>query len=149
VANGPSYDCIGLFGATCGAGNPKWRSVFNTTWSTPWDGLDLNARWRYYGADESEQTSQSSFLAGTPYLPLAHIPAYSYFDLSATFNVYKNVRLQLGVNNITDKVPPLVVGADCSTSTPNSSGANCNGNTFPGVYDSMGRYLFAHITAQF
>ena len=149
VANGPSYDCVGLFGATCGAGNPKWRSVLNTTWSTPWDGLDLNARWRYYGADESEQTSQSSFLAGTPFLPTAHIPAYSYFDLSATFNVAKNVRLQLGVNNITDKVPPLVVGADCSTSTPNSSGANCNGNTFPGVYDSMGRYLFAHITAQF
>jgi len=61
----------------------------------------------------------------------------------------KNVRLQLGVNNITDKVPPLVVGSDCSTSSPQANGANCNGNTFPGVYDAMGRYLFAHITAQF
>jgi iron complex outermembrane receptor protein len=76
-----------------------------------------------------------------------HIPAYSYFDLTATFNLYKNVRLELGVNNITDKVPPLVTGADCSTSSP--AGANCNGNTFPGVYDAMGRYLFATITAQF
>jgi len=40
-----------------------------------------------------------------------------------------------------------VTGADCSTSSP--AGANCNGNTFPGVYDAMGRYLFAHISAQF
>jgi outer membrane receptor protein involved in Fe transport len=149
VTNGGSYDCTGFFGATCGGGNPKWRSVFSTTWSTPWDGLDVTARWRYFGNNESEQTSTNSFLAGTPYLPLAHIPAYSYFDLSATFNVYKNFRLQLGVNNITDKVPPLVVGNDCSTSTPNGAGANCNGNTFPGVYDAMGRYLFAHVTAQF
>ena len=77
-------------------------------------------------------------------------PGLQLLDLSATFNVAKSVRLQLGVNNITDKVPPLVVGADCSTSTPNSSGANCNGSIrSPGVYDSMGRYLFAHITAQF
>jgi outer membrane receptor protein involved in Fe transport len=149
VANGPSWDCVGFYGATCGGGNPKWRSVFNTTWSTPWDGLDVNVRWRYIGPNESEQTSTNAFLAGSAYLPLAHIPAYSYFDLAATFNVYKNVRLELGVNNITDKVPPLIVGADCSTSTPQAAGANCNGNTFPGVYDAMGRYLFAHITAQF
>ena len=60
---------------------------------------------------------------------------------------YKNVRLELGVNNVTDKSPPIVTGVDCSTSSP--AGANCNGNTFPGVYDAMGRYLFATITAQF
>jgi iron complex outermembrane recepter protein len=147
VPGGSSYDCTGLFGATCGGGNPKWRSVVNFTWSTPWDGLDLNLRWRYFGPDESEQTSNNPFLAGSPFMPLAHIPAYSWFDLAATFNVYKNVRLELGANNILDKVPPLVVGGDCSTSSP--AGANCNGNTFPGVYDAMGRYLFAHITAQF
>jgi iron complex outermembrane recepter protein len=147
VAGGSSYDCKGFFGDTCGANNASWRSVLNITWSTPWDALDLTLRWRYYGSDASEQLSKSPFLAGSPYLPLSHIPAYSYFDLTGTFNIYKNVRLELGVNNIADKDPPLVVAGDCSTSSP--SGANCNGNTFPGVYDAMGRYLFAHITAQF
>jgi iron complex outermembrane recepter protein len=142
-----SYDCKGFFGATCGAGNPSWRSVFNVTWSTPWDALDLNVRWRYYGADSSEQYSNSSYLKGTPYVPLGHIPAYSYFDLTATFNLYKTIRLELGVNNVADKNPPLVVGSDCTTSSP--AGANCNGNTFPGYYDAMGRYLFAHLSAQF
>jgi iron complex outermembrane recepter protein len=147
VPGGNSYDCVGYFGNTCGAANPKWRHVFNATWSTPWDGLDLNLRWRYIGADKSEQTSTNTFLAGTPYLPLSNIPAFSYIDLTGTFNLAKSVRLELGVNNLFDKAPPLVTGGDCSTSSP--SGANCNGNTFPGVYDPMGRYLFATVTAQF
>jgi iron complex outermembrane receptor protein len=155
VAGAPGYGCVGYFGNDCGGGNPVWRGVFNITWSTPWDGLDINVRWRYFGHDDSESQNSSPYLSATSYYPpLAHIPAYSWFDLSATFNVYKNVRLELGVNNIADKTPPMVpLDADCSTGpavgSPGSFGANCNGNTFPGVYDSMGRYLFAHITAQF
>jgi outer membrane receptor protein involved in Fe transport len=148
VAGQGSYDCAGYFGDTCGGSDPKWRSVLNVTWSTPWDGLDVNLRWRYFGSQSSEQLNPSKYLAGTSYYaPLAHIPAYTWIDLTATFNVWKNVRLELGVNNIADKNPPIVTAADCSTSSP--GGANCNGNTFPGVYDAMGRYLFAHITAQF
>jgi iron complex outermembrane recepter protein len=145
-----SYNCTGYYGAICGGSNSKWRHVFNGTWSTPWDGLDVNLRWRYYEGQTSELSSGNPLLNGDGIEAdpqLGHIPAYSYFDLTATFNVYKSVRLELGVNNIADKVPPLVIGADCSTSSP--AGANCNGNTFPGVYDAMGRYLFAHITAQF
>jgi outer membrane receptor protein involved in Fe transport len=141
-----SYDCVGFFGAICGAANPKWRHVFNTTWSTPWGGLDINVRWRYIGANKSESASSNTFLAGSSYV-VSHIPAYNYVDLTGSFNVYKNVRLQLGVNNIADKAPPILGGADCSTSSP--SGANCNGNTFPGVYDALGRYVFASVTATF
>jgi iron complex outermembrane recepter protein len=143
-----SYDCAGYYGDVCGGSDPKWRSVLNITWSTPWDALDITLRWRYFGSQTSEQLNPSKYLAGTSYYaPLVHIPAYNWFDLSTTFNIYKSVRLQLGVNNIFDKDPPIVTLADCSTSSP--GGANCNGNTFPGVYDAMGRYLFAHISAQF
>jgi iron complex outermembrane receptor protein len=143
-----SYDCVGYYGATCGAANPKWRHVLNVTWSTPWDGLDLNLRWRHIGADDSEQVSGNKFLAGTSFAAgHSHIPAFNYLDLTGTLNIYKNVRLELGLNNIADKAPPIVAGPDCSTSSP--AGANCNGNTFPGVYDSLGRYLFATVTATF
>ncbi len=147
VAGGGSYDCQGYFGVTCGAANPSWRHVFNATWSTPWDGLDLTLRWRYIGSDSSEFTSSNPFLAGTTYAPLSKIAAYNYLDLTGAFDIYKNIRLQVGVNNIMDKDPPLVVGSDCSTSSP--AGANCNGNTFPGVYDAMGRYIFMELTAKF
>jgi outer membrane receptor protein involved in Fe transport len=144
-----NYDCKGLFGPTCGGGNPEWRHVFNTTWSTPWMGFDLNARWRYYGSNTAEGSSTNPLLTKAYYQPLSHIAAYNYFDLQGSFNIFKNTKLSLGVNNIADKVPPLVIGGECSTGSPNASGANCNGNTYPGVYDAMGRYIFANISAQF
>jgi iron complex outermembrane receptor protein len=153
LTGGPSYNCKGLFGTVCGASNPAWRHVFNTTWATPWDALDITLRWRYIGAAASEQTSSDPQLAGNA-LPLtAHIPAYNYLDLSAMFKLYRGVRLQLGVNNITDKDPPIIAsagkpyGSDCPTLTPN--GSSCNGNTFPGTYDALGRFIFAHLSAQF
>ena len=141
------WDCKGLFGPTCGGGNPAWRHVFNTTWSTPWSGLDLTLRWRYFGSVSSESATTNPYLQKAAYLPLSNIAAYSWFDLSGSFNVIKGVRMQLGINNILDKSPPIVTGVDCSTSSP--AGANCNGNTFPGVYDAMGRYVFINLQAQF
>ena len=107
----------------------------------------MGLRWRYIGPSESALTNASPFLSGTPYLPLAHIPAYNYFDLNGIIDLSKNFTLRLGVNNIADKNPPIIGGADCSTSSP--AGANCNGNTFPGVYDPIGRYLFMSLTATF
>ncbi|HUO20042.1 MAG TPA: hypothetical protein VMU44_09745, partial [Steroidobacteraceae bacterium] len=149
VAGGGSYDCKGYFGSVCGAGSPNWRHVLNATWSTPWDALDLTLRWRYIGSVDSEQTSSNPFLTGAPYAPLSHFSAYNYIDLTGAFDVYKNIRLQIGVNNVFDKDPPLAVGGDCSTSSLGGDGANCNGNTFPGVYDAMGRYVFMELTAKF
>ena len=149
VAGGGSYDCKGYFGSVCGAGSPNWRHVLNATWSTPWDALDLTLRWRYIGSVDSEQTSSNPFLTGAPYAPLSHFAAYNYIDLTGAFDVYKNIRLQIGVNNVFDKDPPLAVGGDCSTASLGGDGANCNGNTFPGVYDAMGRYVFMELTAKF
>jgi len=153
LTGGPAYDCAGYFGTTCGAPNAKWRHVFNTTWATPWSGFDLTARWRFLSGTDSEQISPNSQLAG-PNLPLTqHIKPYSYFDLSADVSLYKMFRLQLGVNNVLDKDPPIInssgggYASDCPTITPN--GSSCNGNTFPGTFDALGRFFFAQVKAQF
>jgi iron complex outermembrane receptor protein len=153
LTGGPAYDCAGLFGTTCGAPNSKWRHVFNTTWATPWSGFDLTARWRFLSGTDSEQISQNTQLAGNP-LPLTqHIKPYNYFDLSADVSLYKMFKLQVGVNNVLDKDPPIITSggggfvSDCPTITPN--GSSCNGNTFPGTFDSLGRFFFARLTAQF
>ncbi|MBV9620158.1 MAG: TonB-dependent receptor [Gammaproteobacteria bacterium] len=155
LTNGPSYSCTGFFGARCGAPSPKWRHVLNTTWSTPWDAMDLTLRWRYLGEADSEFTSGNPQLAGKA-LPLtSHIPTYNYIDLSAAFAITKIVRLQLGVNNITDKDPPIIDsgGGGFGSNCPNLSGiggaSSCNGNTWPGVYDALGRYIYGRITATF
>jgi iron complex outermembrane receptor protein len=153
LTGGPSYDCAGYWGSTCGAPNSKWRHVFNTTWATPWSGFDLTARWRFLSGSDSEQISSNPQLAGST-LPLTqHIKPYSYFDLSADVSLYKMFRLQLGVNNVLDKDPPIIdsgggpFASNCPTITPNQS--SCNGNTWPGTFDALGRFFFARVTAQF
>jgi outer membrane receptor protein involved in Fe transport len=50
--------------------------------------------------------------------------------------------LRVGVNNVFDKDPPII-GA---TNLPGVAG---NGNTFPQVYDSLGRFIFGQLTVQF
>ncbi len=145
VPGGGSFDCVGLFGATCGNPVPKWRHVFTTNWETPWAGLDLLLKWRYIGLSDVDSSSSNSQLAGPYYTQFAHIPAYNYLDFSASMPIAPGVTARIGVNNIADKNPPLVLNgsyADCPS-------AACNDNTFPGTYDTLGRYIYAHVTAKF
>jgi hypothetical protein len=48
------------------------------------------------------------------------------------------------VNNILDRSPPLFSSSfgSCAVST-------CNGNTYGGTYDTLGRYIFAAATLNF
>jgi len=148
LPNGASFDCEGFFGGTCGAPNSSWRHVMNVTWSTPWDGLNLGLRWRYIGSASSEETSSNPQLAGT--VPgIASVPSYNYLDLEGDWVLYKNIRMQVGINNVMDKDPPIFVGTDCPVISTGPSGSDCNGNTFAGTYDAMGRYIFIHLSAQF
>jgi iron complex outermembrane receptor protein len=71
----------------------------------------------------------------------ARLGSRSYFDLSGSYT-WNGVTGRLGVNNILDKDPPLVG----QSSIPAVLG---NGNTFPQVYDALGRYLFLALTADF
>ena len=47
----------------------------------------------------------------------------------------------MGVNNLLDKDPPIIASGILS--------AFGNGNTFPGVYDALGRTVFAGATVTF
>ena len=49
-------------------------------------------------------------------------------------------QLRVGVNNILDEEPPFVYQGVTSRE---------NGNTYPGIYDPLGQYLFAGFTVQF
>jgi len=49
---------------------------------------------------------------------------------------------RVGVNNVFDKDPPVIGGS-------NLPGVAGNGNTFPQVYDSLGRFIFGQLTVQF
>jgi outer membrane receptor protein involved in Fe transport len=140
-------DCVGLFGATCGTPTPKWRHKLRTTWTTPWH-MALSLDWRYIGSSKADICTPASAGFGGPCLPNfpdASIKAVSYFDLSGTWNFKDGMQLRAGVNNLFDKAPPIVDSSNFGLSSPPFG----NGNTFPQVYDALGRTIFIGITADF
>ncbi len=70
------------------------------------------------------------------------LKAQNYFDLTLTARIKEQYSFRIGANNIFDRNPPLAGGQVVF------AGAG-NGNTFPQVYDSLGRYLFAGVTVDF
>jgi iron complex outermembrane recepter protein len=125
---------------------PHWRHVMNTDWSMPWAGIDLSLRWRYIGPMQSDRVSQDPQLSQTYYPGTARIGGYSYLDLSLAMPVASTgIDVRVGVNNLTDKAPPIVASGNYSD-CPNLT---CNANTWVGTYDTMGRYLYAHASVKF
>src|SRR2546425_89871 len=51
-----SYDCVGLYGAVCGAPRPEWRHKLRGSWSTPWN-VDVSLTWRHLDAVDVELSS--------------------------------------------------------------------------------------------
>ena len=71
------------------------------------------------------------------------ISAQDYFDLTAVLRVQRHYVLRIGARNIFDRSPPIVTSLNPGCANPHGG---CNGNTFPQLYDPLGRYVFAAIT---
>ncbi|HET6536365.1 MAG TPA: TonB-dependent receptor [Sphingomicrobium sp.] len=138
----PEYDCVGLYGPTCGQPLPEWRHKLRATLQLP-VGIGISAQWRYVGSVDHEHSSSNPVLTGTLPLLSPHVKAQNYFDLATTFTVGDHYNFRMGVNNIFDRNPPLF------TSSQGSQAAFSNGNTYPGVYDALGRYIYAGATLNF
>jgi iron complex outermembrane recepter protein len=137
-----TYDCAGLFGATCQTINPRWHHLFRTTWDTPWN-VSASLTWRYIGSVSEDNNSGDPTLHFTTFggydFYNGSIPSYSYLDLEATWNVNSVLQIRAGANNILDKDPP-VINSDIV-----SGGA---ANTYS-IYDMFGRQLFVAFSAKF
>ncbi len=143
-----TYDCVGYYGPNlCGSPNPKRRHKMRLSWTTPWD-VEVATTWRYLSAVSHQALSGQAALNGTKdggrlinvNSPDRTLPARSYFDLVVSWNILKGWNLTAGVNNLLDKDPPL------TSQLPTGQG---NGNTFPTVYDALGRKVFFTTTYKF
>ena len=140
-----THDCAGLFGTTCGTPDPKWRHKLRVTWNTPWP-LSVSGQWRYIGSVSYDGNSPNPQLnQGVINVIDGKIPSYSYFDMSANWKVNDKMSVRGGVNNVFSKNPPIVDSNNFPVAGPPFG----NGNTFPQVYDSLGRFLFIGVTANF
>jgi outer membrane receptor protein involved in Fe transport len=136
-----SYDCAGFYGVICGTPLPRWRNVATGLWNTPW-AWSAGLRWRYYASTSIDASSSNPQLSG-PFFPVdAKIGVQNYIDLFGQWNIDKNFTLRGGVNNVFDRDPPVI----SSTIAGPPFG---NGNTFPQVYDALGRNFFVSAQARF
>lgn len=134
------FECKGLHGATCGVPSPEWRHKFRTTWETPWN-FDLALTWRHIAKVDQQGVSDSPLLRNAALAGADRtLGKRDYFDLAGSYAVTKKIMLRAGINNLFDKDPPLsgLVGAGFG-----------NGNTYPQVYDALGRRVFVNATIKF
>ncbi|GAB7555561.1 TonB-dependent receptor [Novosphingobium sp. 11B] len=118
-------DCAGKFGLSCSNVYAKWRLNSRATWST--EDLSVSLAWRHLSAVDDDTGGYA----------VDHIPAYNYFDLSASVDVAKRFTWNIGMNNMFNKKPP-VLGDNQEQS-----------NTYPSTYDVYGRTFFTGITVDF
>jgi len=135
----PTYDCAGLFGATCDGIYPKWRHTLRTTWRSPWK-VDVSVAWRHIASVALETNSSDPTLNNGEFDAFNDkLGSRDYIDLTGVWRIRDQLSLRAGVTNVFDKDPPLVNSLVAGTGTP---------NTYP-AYDMLGRRIFAALTATF
>jgi outer membrane receptor protein involved in Fe transport len=131
-------DCNGFYSVACANAfqSPLFKQKFvqRTSWNV--GDFTLGYVWRQLGKTVEEPLAPN-------FLPaFSSIDTYNYFDLNASWQATKNLRLSLAVNNAGDKDAPNV-GNTISGTSYNS------GNTFPQTYDVIGRYYSLSATLKF
>lgn len=121
--------------------NPEYRH--NVRFSYNRGPALVSLRWRMEGAVEDGRLFNT--FAGntrTPIdpatLPKPFIDSYSLFDLALSYDVSETLVLNLGVNNLFDKQPPILGAAAAEQA-----------NTFPSFYDVLGRDFFVGVNFRF
>jgi outer membrane receptor protein involved in Fe transport len=139
------FDCSGRSGPSCAAVTPKWRHRPSLALATPVTGLSAGLTWRYFGQATNSRLDPKTpdFNGGLTNPADGHLSSISYLDLRASY-AWNKVTMQVGINNVLDKDPPLF---DTISTGGNSTFAESN--TYAGVYDMSGRYVFARLTVDF
>lgn len=124
------FDCAALYGPSCQTPRPDWKVDTQLTW---YDGpLSVALTWSWIDsiADDATEFDPDSATQ------IAHLKvgAKSYFSLNAVWTVTEQFELRGGVENLFDTEPP-VLGVD-------RTGVSADNNTFPGLYDALGRRYF-------
>lgn len=133
-------NCTRYYSANCTNPRAKWKINGRMTYAN--GPFDLSLMWRHISSVQIEPASPTPRPAltipqtggpnpATIFDAFERIGAYNYFDLAIGADVSDNLKLNLTVNNVFNRKPPIV-GAQAGGTTFN------NGNTFPTTYDVLG-----------
>ena len=132
------FDCAGLYGGiNCNAPHSEWKATTRVTWD---DGpLSATLNWTWIGESTNDATVFDPAFVSE--LARTKIDSQSYFDLSAVWRFGDQFDIRGGITNLFDETPP-VAGVDMGT----PSGDN---NTYPGLYDAIGRRYFVGLRLRY
>jgi len=138
-----AYDCVGLYGFTCGDETAKWRHRARFTWESDFR-FNLSLAWRYLDGVQNDEFDSDPDLSNPGNHDLYtingvdSIDAFNWFDLAASYTLRNGMKFTIGCNNIFDEEPPLLPTFD---DDPNL--------TIHGSYDPLGRYVFGSVQFNF
>ncbi len=159
-------ECVGYYSVNCGVstglasgtglsvGSPTPQFTWTQRTTLVFDKIDVSLLWRHIDGLQYEPGLPPLFSGTITNAPGAdyalagqqinfnRIKAYDYFDLTARFSVTDNFQLTLSAFNIFDKQPPIVGSSAGSTSFN-------GGNTYPSLYDTIGRRYSATASLKF
>ncbi len=134
TALSPTVDCNGFYGTSCDP-VPEFRSTFRIGWYR--DDLDASLLWRHIGSMDAQANEASALFSA-----FRSVGAQDYFDLTFGYNFMDNARVAVLIKNIADEDPPIL-GNNTGSTAFNS------GNTFPSLFDSMGRTYNVNVKLAF
>jgi outer membrane receptor protein involved in Fe transport len=131
-ANLPTLDYAGTvsyFGQGLGSSFPEFKVNLNANYMVGPVGFNLRARW----IDSMENRAAVQF-AGEP--SFSGVPSITYLDASVSWEFIEGGLARIGVNNLTDKEPPLYA-------------PSVQSGTDPSLYDVIGRRIFGQLNFKF
>jgi outer membrane receptor protein involved in Fe transport len=117
----------GTIGDTVGSALPDYKIFFNTHWNRGPLGLGMRAR--FLPAMDNKYASYDP-------TSVVGVPSVTYLDFNASWNFGEAMDLHLGVENATDKQPPLYT-------------TSIQMNTDPSTYDVLGRRYYLRANFNF
>jgi len=120
-------ECAGKFGADCGEPTPEYKHRMTFTWSR--DKVRAQLLWRYIGETKDDDD-------GTVF-SVETLKGFNYFDATVTYALTDYFTVNLGVDNIEDKGPPVIGNNDSQA------------NTYPSTYDVFGRTWYVKGSVRF
>ena len=134
TAASPLVDCNGRYGTSCDP-VPEYRHTLRVNWF--YDAYDASLLWRYIGAMDAQENEAASLFSA-----FRSVDAQDYLDLSVGFRYKDFGRISLLVSNITNEDPPIL-GNETGSTSFNS------GNTFPSLFDTLGRTYSVNLKVTF
>jgi outer membrane receptor protein involved in Fe transport len=134
TALSPVVDCKGRYGTSCDP-VPEFRSTFRVSWVR--ESMDASLLWRHIASMDAQVNE-----ASTLFEEFRSVDSQNYLDLNLGYSYKDWGRFSFLVRNITDEDPPIL-GNETGSTSFNS------GNTFPSLFDTMGRTYSVNLKVTF